>query len=70
MDEARGGKFSILTQDPSSPYDTLSRRYLLKCLATSSSPEALERARESCCRFQKAVEQVGSAILHRPGVDS
>jgi len=37
-----------------------SARYLLNCLSASSSVEATERAQQSCCRFQKAVEQVNN----------
>lgn len=33
------------------------RRFLVKCLSGSSCEEATERAQQSCCRFQKAVEQ-------------
>eukprot|EP00752_Nemacystus_decipiens_P014603 g13004.t1 len=32
--------------------------YLIKSLAMSSCAEATERAQQSCCRFQKAVEQL------------
>ncbi|CAN0196038.1 unnamed protein product [Scytosiphon promiscuus] len=31
--------------------------YLVKCLSRSSCEEATDRAQQSCCRFQKAVEQ-------------
>lgn len=41
-------------------------RYLLKCLALSSSVEATERAQQSCCRFQKAVEQVRTCMFMDP----
>ncbi|CAM9309521.1 unnamed protein product [Ascophyllum nodosum] len=32
--------------------------YLIQCLTTSSSPEAIKRTRQTSCRFQKTVEQL------------
>lgn len=40
-------------------------RFLLKCLSMSSCVEATDRAQQSCCRFQKAVEQVEQSTCFR-----
>ncbi|CAM9521337.1 unnamed protein product [Choristocarpus tenellus] len=36
----------------------VSHMHLLSCLERSSSPEAIERARNSCSRFRKTVAQI------------